>query len=101
MNWIDSFKKYRKEYRAHALDRMVQRDISFNEIDEIHETMKVIAEYPDDKPYPACLSLGFTKGNKPIHIVFSINKVDEVVFIISLYEPDNEKWTENFERRKK
>ena len=100
MDWNKSFIKFKKEFRAHAIDRMVQRDISFDEIKELSENLKIISEYPEDSPYPSCLSLGFTTSNRPIHIVFSVNKKDKIVFIISIYEPDENIWNAEFDRRK-
>jgi hypothetical protein len=61
--------------------------------------MEIIEEYPEDKPYPSCLILGFTKANKPIHMVFSINHEERAVIIITVYVPDRNRWEDNFRRR--
>lgn len=100
MDWLKCFKNYERQYRTHALERMIKRNIDFTDIDEITNTLTVIEEYPDDIPYPSCLVLGFTLSKRPIHIVFSVNKTEKIVFIITIYEPDIQKWDNNFKRRK-
>ena len=70
MDWIESFRDYQREYRTHALERMVERNINFTDLDEAITNLEVIETYPDDSPYPSCLALGYTKKRKPIHFVF-------------------------------
>lgn len=98
---VDKFRTYTIKYRTHALVRMMQRDITFNVMDEIIDNLDIIKEYPEDKPFPSYLALGFTKKNRPIHIVFSITEKEKIIYIISVYEPDKEKWEQDFKRRKK
>ena len=98
---LEKFKKYTIKYRTHALKRMMERNISFIEIDEIVENMEIIKEYPEDKPFQSYLTLGFTAIKRPIHMVFSIDEQERVIFIISVYEPDSLKWENDFKRRKK
>jgi len=99
MDWIKYFKEYKRIYRIHALSRMFERNITFDEIKEISEGASVVEEYPKDRPYPSCLILGFTKANRPIHIVFSINHEERTVIIITIYVPDKHKWKDDFRRR--
>ena len=99
MDWIKCFKEYNRVYRVHALRRMFVRNITFGEIDEILDRIEVIEEYPEDKPYPSCLILGFTKANKPIHMVFSTNHEEKTVIIITVYVPDRHKWENGYKRR--
>lgn len=100
MDWLNCFKSYRREYRAHALERMVKRHIGFSDIDEIAENLEIIEEYSSDFPYPSCLVLGYNKLQKPIHIVFSVNEAEKMIYIITVYEPDAQKWESDFRRRK-
>ena len=100
MDWLNCFKSYRREYRAHALERMIKRHIGFSAIDEIVENLEIIEEYPSDFPYPSCLVLGYNKLLKPIHIVFSVNEAEKMIYIITVYEPDAQKWESDFRRRK-
>ena len=99
VGWIQYFREYRKEFRAHALQKMVERDIDFAEIDEITDNLTVIQEYEDDTPYPSCLVLGFSKAKRPLHVVFSVNQSNKTVYVITVYEPDVTRWSEDFTRR--
>ena len=60
---------------------------------------KIIESYPDDAPYPSCLINGRTSKNRPLHIVCAYSKADDIVIIITVYQPTPEKWID-FERRK-
>ena len=100
MDFSRCFREYKKEYRAHAIKKSVERDISFAEIDEVSNNLAVVKEYAEDVPYPSCLTLGFTARNRPHHIVFSVNVQSETVYIITIYEPDGALWDGKFRRRK-
>ena len=46
-------------FRAHAIQRMFQRRVSFEDIDKILIDGVTIEEYPDDTPYPSRLVFGW------------------------------------------
>ena len=85
-------------FSRHAFKRAVERNISDSEIAQASETAELIEDYPDDKYSPGCLILGFTKGNRPLHIQVSFADTP-MVRIITLYEPDPEEWIEFRKRR--
>jgi len=64
----------------------------------INQELKIIEDYPYDKYGPSCLILGFTAQNRPLHIQCSYPS-SPVLKIITLYEPESEKWI-NFEERR-
>ena len=101
MDWIRCIKDYRREFRAHAIQRLVERDIAFDEFDEALESLEVVTEYADDRPYPSCLALGMTKTKRPLHVVFSVNGPARTVYVITVYEPEASRWSEGFTRRDK
>jgi hypothetical protein len=78
---------------------MFERNIAYGELFEALGNVEVIEEYPDDHPYPSCLILGSTRSKKPIHVVYSINRMEEVVVVITVYTPEKGKWTDDFRRR--
>ena len=86
------------KYRLHAVERMFERNISVDEVKMILNEGKIINEYPDDKPFPSKLILGFI-NNRPLHLVTAENKNDEEIIIITVYEPDKDQWDEKFERK--
>lgn len=59
----------------------------------------MIEDYPDDKYSPSCLLLGFTKGDRVLHIQVSRIESD-ITRIITLYEPDEQEWIDYRSRRK-
>ncbi len=99
VDWIQCFRKYHREYRAHAVQKMVERGISFVEIDEASDNLRIVNEYENDSPYPSCLAQGFTKRDRPLHMVFAVNHLIQTAYIITVYEPERARWTDNFTRR--
>jgi len=59
---------------------------------------EIIEDYPDDKYGPSCLILGFTRRGRPLHVQCSYPS-RPLVKIVTLYEPDDDLWTD-FRRRK-
>jgi len=86
-------------FRMHAVERMFERNITIDDIKDVINNGKIIEEYQDDKPYPSKLLLKFV-GGRPLHAVIAENKVEDQIIVITVYEPDENKWSENFERRK-
>ncbi len=86
-------------YRLHATQRMFERDINQDSVEEVIKNGEIIEEYKDDKPYPSCLIFGFDR-NRPLHIVYAIDENKNYI-IITVYEPNLLKWEDDFKRRKK
>jgi hypothetical protein len=86
-------------YRAHAIERIFERDISEDDVEETIKNGKIIEEYLDDKPYPSFLTLGYENrdSKKPLHVVFAKNNDD--IIIITAYRPDKSKWINNYQTR--
>ena len=77
---------------------MAQRHISLAEVKEVIMNGEIIEEYPDDYPYPSCLVVGYTVKGRMIHTVIGIG--DEKLWLITVYEPDPEQWSEDYRVRK-
>jgi hypothetical protein len=60
---------------------------------------EVIADYPDDTPYPSKLILGFY-NDTPIHAVVAHDSDPRNCIVVTVYEPDPELWEKDFKRRK-
>lgn len=79
------------EFSHHAFRRAVERNISEQEIREAGVQAEILESYPNDKYSPSALLLGFTATQRPLH--FQISFADtELVKIITLYEPNSNKW---------
>jgi len=86
------------EFSRHALRRVVERNISEQEIREAGAKAEVIEKYPDDKYSPSALLLGFAAAGRPLHFQVSYAESD-LTKIITIYEPDPTEWIENRKRR--
>ncbi len=82
----------------HALKRLVERNISRSEIIETGDNATIIEDYPDDKYSPSCLLFGVTINHRPLHLQVSRSESD-VLTIITLYEPNQQEWINNSQRR--
>src|SRR6056297_2582801 len=82
------------QFSGHAVTRMFQRALSKNTIRRIIMEGEVIADFPDDCPYPSCLLLGYYDA-EPIHIVVALDKGSGKCFVLTAYKPDCDKWSED------
>ncbi len=87
-------------FSGHAIRRMFSRQLSKDDIVTIIDQGRVISDYPDDKPYPSCLILGFL-DDMPVHVVFALDEQTQTGFVITAYIPDPEIWSEDFSTRSK
>ena len=88
----------RVEWRKHALERMLMRDISRVEVKEVLAFGEVIESYKDDKPFESALFM-YVK-NKPLHVVAGFDDINEMVYIITAYVPDIEHFNNDFKTRR-
>ena len=78
---------------------MFDRSIRHDEVTEVVRLGEVIADYPDDEPFPSCLMLGLVYG-RPLHVVVAIGAESESCYIITAYDPDPDLWEEDFRTRR-
>ena len=86
------------EFSKHAVDQTIIRRISVSEIREAISKGEIIEDYPEDKYGPSCLILGKTAGGRAIHVQCSYPS-RQVMKIITVYEPDPERWIDFNVRR--
>lgn len=89
-------------YSQHAKLEMEQEEygeIQEQEVAQIIANGTIIEHYEDDKPYQSCLIYGKTGKARPLHAVCAYNEEDDLAIVITVYQPDPDKW-ENFTRRK-
>ncbi len=86
------------DFSRHAFRRVVERNISEQEIRDAGAQAEVIEDYPQDKYSPSALLLGFTMAGRPLHFQVSFAELD-LTKIITIYEPDPKEWIENRKRR--
>lgn len=88
---IKSVRENRIRWTAHALNRLVQRNIAINGV------KKVLIE--GDYPYPSCLVYGKNENNKVIHVVCGYDGNE--LWIITAYYPDELTWNSDLKSRRR
>lgn len=86
------------EFSRHAFRRVVERNISEQEVREAGSNAEIIENYPDDKYGPSGLFLGFTPAGRVLHFQVSFAELD-LTKIVTIYEPDPNEWI-NYRVRK-
>jgi hypothetical protein len=84
---------------VHAIERMFQRRIGEEDVRRVLESGETIEDYPEDKPHPSRLVLGWCAG-RPVHVVAAENTGSEETFVITVYEPIPDLWEPGFRRRR-
>ena len=86
-------------FRIHATQRMFERDVSEIDIREVLENGERIENYPEDTPYPSRSVLGWV-GTRPLHVVVADNFDENEWIVITVYEPNLNRWEADYKRRK-
>lgn len=86
-------------YSRHAFERMFERAIAPRLVNQIIGEGEVIADYPDDQPYPSALILGFDNG-RPIHVVVARDSITNQCHVVTVYVPDPVLWDSAFKQRR-
>ena len=98
---IDDFRSLNEPSKMvitqHSRKRFSERGIVINDVCESIKSGEIIEQYPDDYPFPSCLIMG-KSGNRVIHVVASIE--DGLLYIITAYIPNPDKWEEDWKTRK-
>jgi len=87
-------------WRKHTLEKMLQRNISREEVMEALVQGELIQVYDYDQPFPSVLLLGFS-GDRPIHVVAAFDEKEETAYVITTYEPDVTIFEADFKTKKK
>ena len=87
-------------FKQHCVERMIERNITTEELVYALKNAKIINVYPEDSPLTSYLVLGFNKLEKPLHIVLAVSVDRNRLWIITVYRPDNQKWSNDFKERK-
>ncbi len=90
------------QYRLskHAMTARLRRGITTFQLKFALLNGEIIENYPDDKPYPSCLVLGWLQSGDPLHIVCSRGEIEPELRIVTLYEPHDNRWKSDYKTRK-
>ena len=92
-----AFVENKFRYTKHGAEQRINRHIAGEEIEQAILNGEIIEDYPSDKYGPSCLVYGKTNLGKSLHIQIALLPM---ISIITVYEPDQEKWIDNKIRRK-
>lgn len=87
------------EWQRHALERMMERGIYREIVKKVLLSGEIIEDYPNDKPYPSVLLLGWVEG-EPFHVVTALDSESGCCFIITAYKPDLEHFEPDYKTRR-
>ena len=92
--------KDRIAFKRHSILRMYERKILADEVKEVLMSGEIIENYPEDRPLPSCLVLGYASNQRPIHAVVAVDERESMLWVITVYIPSTDEWDEGFNRRK-
>ncbi len=99
---IEIIKKLVKDgkirWTNHVMVRLLQRNITQEDIEQAILNGEVIEIYENDYPYPSCLVYGVNLKNEILHIVCGLNNAE--IWIITAYYPDDIKWKSDKKTRR-
>ena len=78
---------------------MFERSITQAHVLQVLNEGEIIADYPEDEPYPSRLLLGFA-GGRPLHVVAASDSAGGTLIAVTVYRPDPGLWEPGFRRRR-
>lgn len=87
------------EFSKHAVDQSILRQVRVQEIREAIAKGQVIEDYPEDKYGLSCLICGLTQAQRPIHVQCGYPS-RSLIKNITVYEPDPQRWNDDFTQRR-
>lgn len=82
-----------------ALERLLERGITRQEVIQTLLFGEVIERYPEDRPLPSCLLLYC--NDQPLHVVAAVDEAVELVYVVTAYRPDHDHFGPDFRTRRK
>lgn len=90
--------KEKIRWTNHVMIRLLQRNITQQDVEKALSNGEIIEEYESDYPYPSCLVYGVNLDSKVLHVVCGSN--GDELWIITAYYPDDIEWEKDLKTRK-
>lgn len=89
-------------FKRHAVIRMQQRAIRADDVKKILLYPEIIEEYAEDHPLPSALLFGSSSARRILHAVVAVDPTDDgMLWVITVYEPDQVNWCSDLKTRRK
>lgn len=89
-------------WSRHAIAELVNEGWTRKAVEAGLERAEIIEDYPAlHRPLPDCLVLGWLTENIPFHAVVAIDGVNARLFVVTVYEPGQEEWENDWRTRKR
>lgn len=86
-------------FPSYVLKRMIERNISVENVRAVLENGDIIEEYKADMP-PRYLVFDWIDG-RPLHVVAEDDPVSRETTAVTVYQPSRKYWKSGFRERKK
>lgn len=87
-------------FSVHALKRLFERDFDEDRIVRAVADGEVVEDYPEAWPHPARLIL-YEDAGRHVHVVVAFEASTRRCLVVTLYEPDLQRWLPGFKVRRK
>lgn len=85
----------------HGYDELTADNLSVQNVISGMESAELLEEYPEFAKGSCVLVLQKYQEDRPVHVVWGIAKgTKSPAVLVTAYQPDPRKWTEDFRRRK-
>jgi hypothetical protein len=84
---------------VHMRQKCAGRRISIIHAKQVAQAGEIIREYPDERPYPCYLVLGWVEG-RPLHVLDALDAPSRQCILVTAYWPDPAVWEADFRRKR-
>ena len=89
-------------WSAHAVSKLIRSHWDRVQVEQALVEGDVIEDYPQEhRTLPDCLMLGFSSGGEPIHAVVALDEKLDRLLVVTIYEPDPERWDDDWKTRRR
>jgi hypothetical protein len=85
----------------HAYDEAVDDGLSVVDLLDATPSGEVIEDYPTDPRGASCLALIAVGNDRPVHAVWAFDEGAGRAILITVYQPDPARWSDDFRIRRR
>ena len=95
-----AFSEGQVEWRQHAIVRLLERNISREDVAKIVEKGEIREQYHPRGRLPSCLIFGNVE-DKVHHVVIAWNDLEKMAYVVTVYTPNLKHFEEDLKTRRK